>query len=407
MSDLPSLSLRDAVRIALLPTLSPSQQRDLAERVAGYAGLLPPGEDDVERIAGRLRGRKRRHLAALPSDPVVDQLLADWAARGWSFLRASDPDFPRALHEIPDPPLHLFHRGTAALGSDAGPRVAIVGSRAASSAGLRFARELARDLALARIPVVSGLARGIDAAAHEGALRAGGETLAVLGTGLDRIYPSEHGALAEEIAAQGALVTEFAPGTPPLPLHFPRRNRILVGLAEALIVVEGSERSGARSSVDHALDQGCDVFAVPRDPVHPGSALPNRLLKEGATPITSVRDVLERLDRLGRVGASRPRGTGADALAPGDASGSAAGREGMAAADRAGASTSLEARLLAALVVRPGSSVDALLHQLGDARATEVLGVLTALELEGTARRQGAGGWALTAPIAERSGAPS
>ena len=173
--------------------------------------------------------------------------------------------------------------------------MAVVGSRAASDSGRRLTRRLSRDLAAAGCVVVSGMARGIDGQAHEGALDVGGRTDAVLGTGLDVIYPPEHLDLYERLLETGRIWSEFVPGTQPLPLHFPRRNRILVGLAHALVVVEGNERSGARSSVDHALDQGREVMAVPRDPSHPGAELPNRLLKEGARPVTSADDVLEAL----------------------------------------------------------------------------------------------------------------
>ena len=206
-------------------------------------------------------------------------------------LALGDPAYPMRLRTIPDPPPVLFVRGTL----DASPAVAIIGSRRATPYGLAAAARLAADLAMARVTVVSGLARGIDGAAHQAALDGGGRTIAVLGCGADVAYPPEHRALAGAIAASGALVSEFAPGTPPLRGHFPRRNRLISGLALGVVVVEGMEDSGALVTVDYALDQGREVFAVPGSIFSRHSRAPHELLRQGARVVESAADVLHEL----------------------------------------------------------------------------------------------------------------
>ncbi len=178
------------------------------------------------------------------------------------------------------------------------PTVSIVGSRAASGAGLEIARTMAWELTRAGALVISGLARGIDSAAHEGALLAGGRTVAVLACGLDLCYPAEHKELAARICQNGLLLSEWRGGTQPLPWHFPRRNRLISALADIVVVVEAELRSGAFHTVRFALDQGREVMAVPRDPVIPGSRGPNRLIRDGAAPAVDAGSVLEQLADL-------------------------------------------------------------------------------------------------------------
>jgi DNA processing protein len=185
----------------------------------------------------------------------------------------------------------LFARGTLAEA----PAVAIVGSRRATPYGRAAAGRLACDLAQAGVTIVSGLARGIDGAAHRAALDAGGRTIAVLGCGVDIVYPREHRQLADAIVCRGALVSEFAPGVPPLPHHFPRRNRLISGLAMGVVVVEGAQDSGALVTVDYALDQGREVFAVPGSIFSEKSRAPHRLLRQGAHVVEHAGDVLEAL----------------------------------------------------------------------------------------------------------------
>jgi DNA processing protein len=171
------------------------------------------------------------------------------------------------------------------------PRVAVVGSRVATQGGLEIARRLGADLAAAGIPVVSGMALGIDGAAHAGALEAGGPTVAVLGCGIDVCYPSAHRHLRDRIAAAGAVLTEDPPGTLPAPWRFPRRNRIIAALAAAVVVVEASDRSGALSTARHAADLGREVLAIPGSVLSDRSAGTNRLIRDGATPVLESADL--------------------------------------------------------------------------------------------------------------------
>jgi DNA processing protein len=212
---------------------------------------------------------------------------------GFRFVARSDPAFPPLLRAIHDPPPGLFLRGEADSALLERPAVAIVGARACSAYGRQVARSLARELAAAGLVVVSGLARGIDAEAHRGALESGGTTVAVLGCGIDRDYPAANRELARQIASTGLVVSEYAPGVEPAPWRFPARNRILAGLSAATVVVEARERSGALITADFALEEGREVFAVPGEITSALSAGANALLRLGAVPLTRPQDVLE------------------------------------------------------------------------------------------------------------------
>ena len=215
--------------------------------------------------------------------------------RGLRFLARSAPRFPPLLRAVHDPPVGLFLRGDADEELLARPSVAVVGARACSPYGAHVARMLGRELAAAGLVVVSGLARGIDAEAHRGALEAGGLTVAVLGCGVDRDYPASHRDLARRICERGLVVSEYGPGVEPAPWRFPARNRIVAGLATATVVVEARERSGALITADFALEEGREVFAVPGEITSALSAGANALLRQGATALTSSGDVLEAL----------------------------------------------------------------------------------------------------------------
>jgi DNA processing protein len=219
--------------------------------------------------------------------------LARLRERGLRFVGRSEPAFPPLLAAIHDPPPGLFVRGAAPLDLLARPAAAIVGARACSAYGRQVARRLGRELAAAGLVVVSGMARGVDAEAHRGALEAGGLTVAVLGCGVDRDYPAAHATLAREIVERGLVVSEYAPGVEPAPWRFPARNRIVAGLCAATVVVEARERSGALISADFALEEGREVLAVPGEITSALSAGTNALLRLGATPVTSTDDVLE------------------------------------------------------------------------------------------------------------------
>lgn len=230
-----------------------------------------------------------RTAAAEGGLPRVESVLQQLEHLGWRWCDATAPDFPPLLATLGDPPLGLFVRGTVPVG----PAVALVGARKASAYGREVAEWFGRELARAGVNVVSGMARGVDAAAHRGALGAGGPTTAIWGAGPDRLYPPEHEQLAAQIGEQGALLSEYPPGSPPLAHHFPERNRLIAGLAQAIVVVEADVRSGALITARLALDEGRDVLAVPGSVFAPLSAGPNGLLRSGAAPALTVGDILE------------------------------------------------------------------------------------------------------------------
>jgi DNA processing protein len=223
--------------------------------------------------------------------------------KAFPLVGRGEPGWPPLLEHLHDPPRQLYVRGDPSV--LARPAVAIVGARRCSAYGAQVARSLARDLGGADVTVVSGLARGIDGEAHRGALAAGAPTVAVLGCGIDVDYPARHAELARRIAATGAIVSEYPPGTEPAPWRFPARNRIVAGLAQATVVVEARERSGALITADFALELGREVFAVPGEITASLSTGANRLIRQGAAPLLSADDVLEALG-IDRPGARPP-----------------------------------------------------------------------------------------------------
>lgn len=283
-----------------LARMSRELGRDL-QRAARAAGgperLWRAGRADLGRwmrSAGAELDDVQRIRAAI--DPAADEqrLRAD----GVTHIGQPDPAYPGALRHLPDPPFGLFARGavetSAALLAEA-PVVAIVGSRRATSQGLALARDLGAALAERGAVVVSGLAHGIDAAAHEGALRAGGTTIAVLGCGVDVPYPRRNRDLGNRICERGALVSEYWPGTPPAPWRFPARNRIVAGLAGAVAVIEAGRRSGALITADFGLELGRPVLAVPGWPGALESEGCNALLRAGAALLESAEDIVAEM----------------------------------------------------------------------------------------------------------------
>lgn len=211
-------------------------------------------------------------------------------------LTVEDYDFPEVLRQIPDAPNELFVLGSPLLDLLKGPSVAIVGSRKVSPYGKTVTTQLATEVARAGIPVISGLAIGVDALAHQGALAGGGRTIAILPGGLDSVYPASHRQLAQRILAQGgALVSEYPPGVHPMKHHFIARNRIVSGLANGVLITEGAINSGSLHTARFALEQGREVMAVPGNITSPTSAGTNNLIRSGATPVTSGEDVLRVL----------------------------------------------------------------------------------------------------------------
>ena len=254
-----------------------------------------------------VRGGSRAAVASILTHdyrPFAEAECARLAAFGASIVDILSERYPRLLMEIPDPPPYLYLLGEL-HGSE--PAVAIVGSRRASQYGLCTATRLARDLAARGVTVVSGMARGIDTAAHWGALKGGGRSIAVLGCGIDVVYPPENGALHRALAKGGALMSEFPLGTGPLAENFPRRNRIISALSRGVVVVEAGEQSGSLITARFALEQGREVFAVPGNVTASGSRGVNGLIKEGAKLVERVEDILEEL----AIDPGTPESTGA------------------------------------------------------------------------------------------------
>jgi DNA processing protein len=291
--------MTELVELVALSLLPPGRWRAATERLrrgeaAGSvleqlaANLQAPSTAD--RLRADARGLRRRAARACERGAALELTPIAWC----------DARYPASLAAIADPPFVLWTRGElAALDR---PAVALVGSRAASAYGLAVAARLAGDLASHGLAIVSGLARGIDSAAHGGALSAGGRTVAVLGSGADVIYPPEHAALASAIARDGLVVSELVPGTRPLAHFFPLRNRIISGLARAVVVVEAGEKSGSLITARLALEQGRDVLAVPGNVLSGRNRGAHGLLRDGAKIVEAVDDILEEL--------GYPHGTG-------------------------------------------------------------------------------------------------
>jgi DNA processing protein len=266
---------------------------------------LSPGEISAAGVPARVA----RAIAEFRDFDAVERELCELPRVGARLVRWSDADYPPNLRHIADPPPYLFVRGDAPLSE---PKcIAVVGARAASDAGRAMARRLGFELAARGFTVASGLARGIDGEAHQGALEAGGHTVAVMGCGIDVIYPAEHRSLAEQIiGAKGALLSELPIGAQPLAENFPTRNRILSGLSLGVVIVEAAEKSGSLITARMALEQDRQVFAVPGSPLSGKTRGSNRLLREGAVLVECVEDVIEdlapQLAGVGSPGAAAP-----------------------------------------------------------------------------------------------------
>ncbi|MCE2490496.1 MAG: DNA-processing protein DprA [Anaerolineae bacterium] len=305
--------------------------------------------------------RLRRRLVTLRRELDLEREVERISASGAEFLTLLDDGYPAALRNIADPPLTLYIRGQ--LLPEDRHALGIVGTRKATDYGRDVAERLAQDLARQGITVTSGLAYGIDAAAHRGALKAGGRTLAVLGSGVDVIYPANHRHLAQEISQHGTLISEYPPGTLPEGRNFPRRNRLISGLSLGIVVVQAPLSSGAIITANIAGEQGKDVFAVPGNILEPASAGCHRLIQDGAKLVTDVADILDELNvTWTRV-------------------------ETAAVASQAVPANASEASLLGSLGAEP-THVDDLARRCQLPVAT-VSSTLTILELRGLARKVG------------------
>lgn len=339
------------------------------------AGELAPGaisemlgSESGRGELGRLLGRK----VIPPGSGVLEGQMAAAERVGCSMISISDKGYPKLLKEIADPPPLLFWKGDLTVLD--GPAVCLVGSRSASRRGILFSRNLARALSDRGYTVVSGLARGIDSAAHEGALEGGRGTAAVLGCGLDVPYPPENASLAIDIAGNGCLLSELPLGTPPFKYNFPRRNRILSGLSLGIAVVEAGLCSGAMGTARWAVEQNRDVFAVPGPVEKPGSRGPHLLIKEGAYLIEGVEDIAAVI----------PCGTE-------PFSGAGSGTGGGADSEL----NDLEQRVYTAMELDP-KHIDELV-QICNISAMSILPVLLNLEMRGLIESCGGGTYALAA----------
>ncbi|MBZ4666777.1 DNA-processing protein DprA [Mahella sp.] len=253
-----------------------------------WAALSSPYNPDVEGMGTQLWNILRQYR----DEKYVEKLVADIEKNGIDVLISTSPDYPKNLKETYNPPPTLYVKGKIDNVKDE-MAVAVVGTRRCSAYGRTVTDKLCSQAAAAGITIVSGMARGIDGLAHKAAIDAGGRTLAVLGCGVDMIYPPEHKPLYYDIISHGAVISEFPPGMEPLRGNFPQRNRIISGLSLATLVIEAGNTSGALITADFALEQGRDVMAVPGNITSPNSIGTNRLIKQGAKPITDVQDILE------------------------------------------------------------------------------------------------------------------
>lgn len=277
--------------LAALPGLGPDTARRLLEGFSDVRAIFAASAQQLKPLVGA----KLAAALSRPLDATAHQAALDWlAAPDAHLLTWTEPAYPEPLRSLPDPPMWLFVKGDPAVLNR--PLFAIVGSRNATPQGKRDAQAFAQTLAEAGLTIVSGLADGIDSAAHEGGLAGNGSGVAVVGTGLDRVYPARNRNLAHRLAAGGALVSEFALGTPPRPGHFPRRNRVISGMALGVLVVEAAPQSGSLITARLAAEQGREVFAMPGSIHSPLAKGCHQLIKQGAKLVESAADILEELN---------------------------------------------------------------------------------------------------------------
>ena len=282
------------LRLSLTPGVGCEAAHRLLQAAGSAEAVWTQDPDDWVRCVGHPLAAALREPP--PDWPATLARHGDWLSTAEHHLLTwGDADYPADLLNIPDPPLLLWVQGSRSALSHP-LRLAIVGSRNPTPQGQRHALDFAQALGQAGVCVVSGLALGVDAAAHEGALLAQAPTLAVVGTGLDRVYPRRHADLARRICGSGgALISEYPLGTPPLPHHFPRRNRIISGLSEAVLVVQAALRSGSLITAQQALEQGRDVMAIPGSIHEAQSKGCHALIRQGAKLVESAQDMLEEL----------------------------------------------------------------------------------------------------------------
>lgn len=283
-------SLADWLRLTLIPGIGGETQRKLLTAFGLPETIFSAGRQALTSIVG---DKAARLLLDTDNHPAVEQALVWSDAPGQHLVCLADPDYPQTLLQIPDPPTLLYVRGRLDLLNSAA--LAMIGSRNPTPQGSQNAQRFSAALAEAGLTVTSGLALGIDAAAHRGALTASGNTVAFIGTGIDRIYPATNRQLAIEIAARGSIISEFPLGTPPVAANFPRRNRLIAGLSLGALVVEATVDSGSLITARLASEQGREVFAIPGSIHSPQSRGCHKLIKQGAKLVETVQDVLDEL----------------------------------------------------------------------------------------------------------------
>lgn len=348
--------LGDWLRLTLVPGIGPERQRDLLASFGLPGRIFDAGRVAVSAVIGN---RLANLLFDHDNAAQVAAALA-WAAEpGNAIVTLADADYPQVLLQTADPPSLLYVKGRRELLNR--PALAMVGSRNATPQGIQNAEAFAAALSAAGLTVISGLALGIDAAAHAGALRGAGSTVAVIGTGADRIYPARNAALARRVVEDGVLISEFPLGTPAAAYNFPRRNRIISGMARGVLVVEAALGSGSLITARQAGEQGREVFAIPGSIHSPLSKGCHQLIKTGAKLVESAQDVLEELHWHG------PAATGVEALS-------------LALPVDAGA-----AQVLAALGHDP-ADVDTLVQRTS-LTPEALFAILTTLELDGRVAR--------------------
>jgi DNA processing protein len=290
------------LRLTLIPGIGRESQRKLLKAFGLPERIFSAGRVAVEAVLG---AKAEPFFAAADAKAAQIEAALLWAKQpGNRILTLADADYPQQLLHIPDPPTLLYARGNLAVLSR--PALSIVGSRNATPQGLKTARDFAATLARSGWNIVSGLALGIDAAAHQGALEANGTTLAVVGTGVDRLYPARHKALAQQILEHGAILSEFPLGTPAIAENFPRRNRIISGLSQGVLIVEAALGSGSLITARLAGEQGREVFAIPGSIHSPVSRGCHRLIRQGAKLVETAEDILEELGGSQTPGALPP-----------------------------------------------------------------------------------------------------
>ncbi len=285
------LLIRDVIELTLLPGVGILTQNRVWKALPDISRLFSMEAKSLESLG--IPGEAHPLIRSRSYQAIAAE-ICDWGKREeCRFLVRGFPGYPSLLEEIFDPPLVLYARGS--LEALEKPCIAIVGTRKPTVYGLQMAEGLATDLGSRGISIVSGLARGVDGAAHRGCLEGNGNTIAVLGCGIDVVYPREHRQLTQKILKNGLLLSEFPPGTSPAPQNFPIRNRIISGLALGTLIVEASEYSGSLITARLAMEQNREIFAIPGNLTSPQSFGPNYLIKQGAKLVQSWRDIVEEL----------------------------------------------------------------------------------------------------------------